>query len=307
MLIVGIDIGGTKIMAGLIRLPSDASGKAVILKKVEQPTAKKRESAITQITSIAAELIQNEKSIKGMGVAAPGPMDAKRGVLLRAPNLSGWENIRLKSLLEKKFRVPVALENDANAAALAEALWGAGKGKRHVLFATISTGIGTGLVIDGRLYRGATGFALEGGHLTIDRNGASCNCGQKGCIEAYASGPAIAKRARKVLVNAPPALSSLYIEKEAKKGNAACKKLIEDAAFDLGLWLGNMVNLFDPDVIVLGGGVTSFGKHFFDVIKQTLPKFSVNPKANEIPVIPAKLGRDMGIFGAAAIFWESRQ
>src|SRR5450432_721239 len=197
--VIGVDIGGTKIAAGLVsrdgkiehqvRVPmicndGPASGLAAVISAIDSVTAKVRAAVGT------------DGSITGIGICCPGPLDPNTGVVINPPNLPCWRNFPLAAEVARVYRLPVKLDNDANAAALAEALWGAGRGYRNVFYATIGTGIGTGIVFDGRIYHGRTGAAAEGGHVTIDYRGPRCGCGKRGCIEALASGPAVARRAQ---------------------------------------------------------------------------------------------------------------
>ena len=277
-----------------------------ILKSIEFPTPRVRGEIFSQLFKTIDALTGNSRIIDGIGIASPGPLDVNRGLLLKAPNLPGWENLALGPALTKRYKVPVVLENDANAAALAEALWGAGKGYRHVFYATVSTGIGTGLVINKKVYQGRTGMALEGGHSTIDYQGTLCKCGLKGCIEAYASGPSIVRRAKAVIKNLPPSASARDIQNLAESGNKTAVKLIKETADYLAVWLGNMINIFDPDVIVLGGGVSFLGKMLFEPLRKLTPKYSINPRAHEVPIVQAKLQRNSGLLGAAAVYLQSR-
>src|SRR5580698_3975990 len=192
-MIVGVDIGGTKVAAAMVT----AAGE--ILQKTRVPMVTTGDAAtgfaavkeaIGAILSVAPEA-----PITGIGICSPGPLDPQTGVVVNPPNLPGWRNFPLAELVSKAYRLPVRVDNDGNAAALAEALWGAGRGYRNVFCPTIGTGIGTGIVFDGRIYHGRTGAAAEGGHNTIDYRGPRCGCGKLGCIEALASGPAIARRA----------------------------------------------------------------------------------------------------------------
>src|SRR5271168_2483342 len=194
---IGVDVGGTKVAAGLVnsggeithqtRVPMVATEAAAGLAAVK--------SAIDSVLTASNLSPELRGQISGIGICAPGPLDPRTGIVINPPNLPGWRNFPLAGLISKACRLPVRVDNDGNAAALAEALWGAGRGYRNVFCATIGTGIGTGIVFDGRIYHGRTGAAAEGGHNTIDYRGPRCGCGKLGCIEALASGPAIARRA----------------------------------------------------------------------------------------------------------------
>jgi glucokinase len=209
----------------------------------------------------------------------------------------------------------VKVDNDANAAALAETRWGAARGFRYVFYATIGTGIGTGIVFDGAIYHGHTGSAGEGGHVTIDYEGPVCSCGKRGCIEVMAAGPAIGARARAKL-NSEPRRSSAMLD--LAKGNIAsvtsemvgqanvsgdplAREVLLETVELLTAWLGNIVDLLDPDVVVMGGGVAAMLRPFFDEIKKRLPGWCVNPRASDIPLLMAHYGAESGIAGGAAL------
>jgi len=194
---LGVDVGGTKVAAGLV----NSTGEITRRTRVPMAAADTEAglAAVTSaIDSVRAEAnadLQSRSLISGIGICAPGPLDPRSGVVINPPNLPGWRNFPLADLVSKAYSLPVRVDNDGNAAALAEALWGAGRGYGNVFYATIGTGIGTGMIFDGRIYHGRTGAAAEGGHMTIDYRGPRCGCGKLGCIEALASGPAIARRA----------------------------------------------------------------------------------------------------------------
>jgi glucokinase len=224
-------------------------------------------------------------------------------------------------MLEKHFGMKTYLDNDANAAGLAEALWGAGKGHDNVFYATVSTGIGTGIILNRRILHGKNDMAGEGGHVTIQSEDmdARCNCGNTGCIESYASGTSVAERARRKLgtmSEKPPlleretggdweGLTMKHLASAANRGDSFSRGIIEDAGTRLGIWLGSIVSLLDPDIIVIGGGAAKVGEPLFEAIRAELPRRTINPFAAETPVVRAKLEEDVGIFGAAALVLES--
>src|ERR1700694_3178619 len=206
---MGVDIGGTKIAAGLV----DAQG--TILTQLRTPMISNSDaaSALARVRSaIEAAFAEAEKysleqgSVAGIGICAPGPLDPKTGIIINPPTLPGWRNFPLASEIAQHYGVPVVVDNDANAAALAEARWGAGRGYRNIFYATIGTGIGTGIIFDGHIYHGKTGAAAEGGHVGIDWDGPICNCGKRGCIETLAAGPAIGRRGGPKLSKYPKSL-----------------------------------------------------------------------------------------------------
>lgn len=309
--VLGVDIGGTKVAVGIV---DESDGR--ILSQTRKPmiTNGTAEAALDAVIAAIDSLVFTEQ-IQKIGICAPGPLDPRTGVVLNPPNLPCWRNFPLAKQISQKYHVQVKVDNDANAAALAETRWGAARGYKYVFCATIGTGIGTGIVFDGSIYHGSTGSAAEGGHVSIDYQGPVCGCGKRGCIEILAAGPAIAKRARAKLASDPSRhsaildlangdLAAVTSEKVAQAyvaGDATAREVLTETADLLTAWLGNIVDLLDPDVIVVGGGVAAMLRPFFDDIKQHLPKWCVNPRANEIPLLMAHYGADAGIAGGAAL------
>jgi glucokinase len=252
--------------------------------------------------------------IAGIGICAPGPLDPRTGIVINPPNLPGWRNFPLATEISKAYCLPVRVDNDGNAAALAEALWGAGRGYRNVFCATIGTGIGTGIVFDGQIYHGRTGAAAEGGHNTIDYHGPRCGCGKLGCIEILASGPAIARRASEKIVTEGRAsailelaggrvdrISSEMVGRAYAAEDLLAKEVLEETAALLTVWLGNIVDLLEPDVMIIGGGAGAMLRPFFGEIEERLPTWCVNSHCQEIPLLAAHYGADAGIAGGAAL------
>ncbi len=215
--------------------------------------------------------------------------------------------------MRRLYSVPIKVDNDANAAALAEAKWGAGRGYRNIFYASVGTGIGTGIVFDGRIYHGRTGAAAEGGHLGIDRNGPLCNCGKRGCIETLAAGPAIARRAQQKLARNPKSLlvemaggniqavNSEMVGKAHAAGDPVAKEVMRETLDLLAYWLGSIIDLLEPDILVIGGGVSSLLGPFLDEIRQRWQDACLNPCPQDIPLVLAHYGEDAGIAGAAAL------
>jgi glucokinase len=319
-LALGVDIGGTKVASGLV----DAEGAIVFQTRVPMPA---RESAAAGFAAVrsAIEAVFAAHSdarpvLTGIGICAPGPLDPKTGVILNPPNVPCWRNFPLAAEVQRVFGLSARVDNDGNAAALAEAIWGAGVGYRNVFYATIGTGIGTGIVFDRRIYHGRTGSAAEGGHVTIDYNGPQCGCGKRGCIEALASGPAIARRARQRLLESlhvhpgpsPSKLSTFsggdvdavtaeIVAEAFRQGDSVAAEVLEETADFLAIWAGNIIDLLEPDVFIFGGGLAPLMSGFFDRIREQLPKWCVNQRCADIPMVLAKYGADAGIAGAAAL------
>jgi glucokinase len=270
-------------------------------------------SAIDAVAAAHSKSLPGEL-ITGIGICAPGPLDPRTGVVINPPNLPGWRNFPLAAEISKIYNLPVRVDNDGNAAALAEALWGAGRGFRNVFCATIGTGIGTGIVFDGHIYHGRTGAAAEGGHNTIDYRGPRCGCGKLGCIEALASGPAIARRASEKIAKegrpsailelaggCPDRITSEIVGRAYAAEDSLAKEVLQETALYLTIWLGNIVDLLEPDVMILGGGAASMLLPFFDEIRERLPSWCVNSHCQEIPLIAAHYGAEAGIAGGAAL------
>ena len=316
---IGVDVGGTKVAAGLV------SSTGEITHRTRAPMAAAEANAglaavTSAIDSVRAAVNPGSESlglISGIGICAPGPLDPQTGIVINPPNLPGWRNFPLADLVSKAYRLPVRVDNDGNAAALAEALWGAGHGYRNVFFATIGTGIGTGIIFDRRIYHGRTGAAAEGGHTTIDYQGPRCGCGKLGCIEVLASGPAIARRAsNKIAAGRRSAileyaggqadrLTSEIVGRAFVAGDSLAKEVLQETAFFITVWLGNIVDLLEPDVMIIGGGVASMLQPFFGEVREGLPDWCVNSHCQEIPLVAAHYGADAGVAGGGALCLET--
>src|SRR3954470_12612840 len=307
---VGVDVGGTKVAAGLV----NADGEILSHQRVSMVCDGSAERGLQSVLSAIAQVLPEcASSIAGIGICAPGPLDPKTGVILNPPNVPCWRNFPLAEEVRKKYSVPVKVDNDAKAAALAELRWGAAKGYQNVFYATIGTGIGTGIVFDGKIFHGRTGSAGEGGHASIDYRGPICRCGKPGCIEILASGTAIVRRARERLssgtksslleIAADPAeaITGEMIGKAFAGGDQLATNLLTETAEMVALWLSNMIDLLDPDVIVIGGGAAALYFPFFDRLRERIPQLTVNPRAAEVPIVSARYGADSGIAGGAAL------
>ncbi len=315
-LIIGIDVGGTKVAGGLVT----QKGRLVESQVVPTHADKGFRRSYAQITHLVDRLLRaagGAKNVKGIGICAPGPLNPKTGVVLNPPNLPGWRNIQLARQVTKEFGLPARVENDANAAGLAEVLFGAAVGYKDVFYVTVSTGIGTGIIIDRKIYHGKNGIAGEGGHVSIDFHSPyRCGCGTYGCIEALAAGPGMARRARVMLEQEHSARSALrelvgghseqitplMIQQAAQQGDRVAKAVLDETGFYLGVWLAGMITLFDPEAIVIGGGVARIGKPLFDKIRETIPGHTINGFAAKTPILPAKLHNNVGVYGAASVF-----
>jgi glucokinase len=247
----------------------------------------------------------------GIGIAIAGVLDSKNGILTSSPNLPHWKNVPLKSMIEDRLHLDTFLINDANAAALGEHRFGAGIGTQNLVYLTVSTGIGGGIIIDGNLYEGSTGSAGELGHMTIDVNGPRCNCGNYGCLEVLASGTAVArgavehinKGATSLLNDMKENISDITAEdvaKAARQGDKLATEIIAGASYYLGIGLANIVNIFNPQVIVIGGGMSKMGGMLLTPAKEIVKRRAFKLPARTARIIRSKLGNDSGIIGTAA-------
>ncbi|HVC79121.1 MAG TPA: ROK family protein [Chloroflexota bacterium] len=300
---LAIDLGGTQIRVavaggGTLRgrvaraTPADEGPDAVVT-AIEE--AARASLALAGLTSMPASV----------GIAAPGPLHGAKGVVFSPPNLKGWRNVPLTRELETRFGCPVFLIKDANAAAVAEHGMGAGRGADTLVYITVSTGIGGGLILGGRLFEGPDGTAGEVGHVTVDRHGPVCNCGNRGCLEAVASGTAIARLAAagqaagKLRLPPGSAVSAETVYAAAAQGNPGARALTEEVGFALGLACVGLVHLFNPERIILGGGLIHAGPLLLDPVRAVLERHAMPIPQSRVRLVTADLGEDVGLWGAA--------
>ncbi len=315
---LGIDLGGTNIKAGVV----DEDQR--VRSSLSVPTPGK-EGPATTVKAMAeagrravAEAKLAMSDIRGAGVGAPGQLDFQRGVVLNMTNLPGWQNIPITETMTRELGCPVALENDANAAAFGEFWAGAGKdpATRHLVMLTLGTGIGMGIIIDGRVLHGATGLAGEGGHMIVQPGGRPCNCGQKGCIEAYASAMHTGRRAEeaaradagsslRTVLDREGRLTSKDLFAAAEKGDALALRLVDETAYYLGITCVTLCRLLDPQMIVFAGGMILAGDMLFDRIRRIYREQSWGLGPGPVRIVPAELGNDAGFIGAAAVAWDA--
>lgn len=316
-LLAGVDIGGTKLAVGVsdlcgrilsvVREPTDRSGGPdPVLRALERMLCRALDEAGRKLG-----LASGRPALRAIGIGVGGPLDPERTVVLRAPNLPGWDNCPVKAFFEDAFGVPANMDNDASTAALGEARMGAGKGFSVVCYFTVSTGIGGGIVINGRLYRGASASAGEFGHQIILPNGPLCLCGRRGCLEALASGTSIARRAREQLPadsmllrmadGDPNAITAAMVAEAARAGDAYSLRLWEETGYYLGIGVSNVINILNPDRVVLGGGVTKAGDLLFEPVRRTVAETAMRELAAVCEVVPAALGDNVGVAGAICL------
>jgi glucokinase len=305
---VAVDLGGTNIRAALF--PPDQS-KPSQTRRVLTLAEEGPQAVIDRIVDAVRDLGIHDVSATRTGVAAPGPTDPVQGIVYGAPNLPGWDRVPLRDLLAERLGCPVWLGNDANLAALAEWRFGAGQGVRNLLYLTISTGIGGGAIIDGRLFTGAHGLAVEFGHMIVDPDGPQCGCGLYGHLESFASGTAIGRRM--AALRAAQDATALEMEPTAAAVGAAARagdplalQVIQEAGIAIGRGVASLVHAFDPERVVLGGGVSQLGELIFRPARQAFDASVMHPayRAN-VEIVPAALGDDGGLIGAMLLARDS--
>lgn len=305
--VIGIDLGGTKISTAL----SDFEGKVISNVVVPTKASEGEIPVLNRIIGTVEEVINKAKveinEVEAIGIGSPGPLDAKKGIIVATPNLP-FKNFNVTEPIRERFNIPVYLDNDANVATLGEFMFGAGKGKENLVFMTVSTGIGGGAIINGKIYRGNTCNALEIGHSTVDPHGPRCNCGNLGCLEVLASGTAIGRKGQEAAAtNVETSLkeydkiTSYEVFKEAEKGDEVAKEIRDEALNYLGIGVANAVAIFDPEMVIIGGGVTQVGDVLFDKVRQVVNKRCFKNMAEACEIVPAGLGTDAGVVGAVAL------
>ncbi len=316
--IVGVDVGGTNIVVGA--MPVDGSREYALRSR---PTHAQlgQEGVADRIAEMVNEVIHatgeetgaSRADFAGVGIGSPGPLDRDSGVVIITPNL-GWRDFPLRDAVSKRVGLPATLDNDANCATLGEWWCGAAKGYRHVVGLTIGTGIGGGLILNGVLYHGASDSAGEVGHTTIDGTGRRCKCGNYGCLEAYASGPAIAERAAEAVSGGEASLlrdlvdgdltqiTARTVYEAATRGDLIAREVVRETARFLGTGVANLVNIFNPDVVVLAGGVTQAGEALFEPLRAEVRRRAFRPAVEACRIVPGALEGSAGVVGAVATF-----
>ncbi|UCD25696.1 MAG: ROK family protein [Gemmatimonadota bacterium] len=317
--IVGVDIGGTNLVVGTVpedgsalfgyqTMPTDvAGGPDGVVGQIER--------LVTDSLAEARSELGSDIEVVGIGIGAPGPIDRHTGTVFLTPNL-GWTDMPLRDRVSAALGLPATLDNDANCAILGEWWRGAAQGGKVVVGLTIGTGIGGAVVLDGKIFHGASGVAGEFGHASIDQSGRKCNCGNYGCVEAYSSGPAIARRAVEGIEAGAESALPQYVDGEldritaktvsqaAADGDKYCLEVITETAHVLGLAIANMVNILNPDIVVICGGVTAAGDHLFDPMRNQVRRRAFRPGVAVCRIVPGSLTGTAGVYGAVASFKE---
>ncbi len=312
---LGVDLGGTFIKIGIV------NEKGKILKKAEIESKAKEgpKEVVKQLNKVIKLILSdNRYKIEGIGIGSPGMVNAKKGIVENPPNFPGWDKVNLKKVIQKEFGIPTEIENDANAAAVGELIYGSGKKLKSFIMVTLGTGVGGGIIYNKKIYRGDTGAAGEVGHITIDYNGEPCNCGSVGCIEAYIGNNYLIQRIKKELRKHPESAVLKLVEGDLKKitpriiheasliDDKFANWVITDTGTKLGYALASVVNVLDIANVIIGGGVSGFGELLFRSAEHSIKERVLIPIKPRIRVYPAKLKNEAGIKGASAlVFYKS--
>jgi len=307
---IGVDLGGTNIKIGIV----SEEGKIISKTSVKTEAQAGPKIVIRNIKKGIEEILKSDKrKISGIGIGAPGVVSVKKGIVQNPPNLPGWDKIELGAIIKKEFGYKVNVENDANAAAIGELIFGSGKKYDSFVMVTLGTGVGGGIVFNKKIFRGEIGGAGEIGHVCIDPNGPRCNCGSTGCIEAYAGNHYIKEAVKNDLPNHPSSkiweliendlerVSPRIIQMAAELGDVYAKNFIYDLGVKLGIAFTSISNILDIGTFIIGGGVAGFGKPLLTTIKVTMTSRVLTPLKNRITIVPAKLKNEAGILGASAL------
>jgi len=309
-LAIGIDLGGTQARAALIDAAGVVQARAVLATAADAGPAAVTDQ-LRQLAAAVGASVEKDRLV-GVGVSSPGPIDTIRGVALSIPTLAGFVNVPFRQMIEDVVGLPVWLENDGKAAALGEWRFGAGRGCQSLVYVTVSTGIGGGVVLDGRLLHGRKGLAGHIGHMTIVRDGETCVCGGRGCWEAYASGPAFARRARlraegdtstRLGKDGAP-IDGRAVFEAAALGDALASALVAEQADWLGVGVASLLHLYSPEIVIVGGGVAN---GFDQLLPGIAARVAVDamPAFGDTPIVRAALGDNSGLLGAAALAFDS--
>lgn len=308
---IGIDVGGTNVKIALV----DNKGKIIYSNSIPTRAEMGYEYTINNMKEAITELIKETKSdpknIESIGFGFPGQIDYQKGIVRLAPNIPGWVNVPIAEIMEKEFGIPTRVDNDVRCAALGELNYGAGQGCENLICITVGTGIGSGLVINGKLVRGASNAAGEIGHIKLDMNGGPlCGCGDRGCLEAFASGPSIVAMAEEYIKGgkstkyrelANPDITPYIVSEAAKQGDPVAKRIFTIVGEYIGIGLASVVNLLNPEKIIIGGGVAAAGDLLLTPIKESLIKRAMPIAGSAVEIVPAQLGNSAGVIGASLL------
>ena len=307
--VAGIDIGGTKISIALAVPRGD-----IVSRHRFETHAESGPSGVLESISAAVNrmVLEGRFSLASIGIGSPSPLDIDNGLIMSPSNLPGWTDFPIVDLMKERFRVPVRLENDANAAALGEYTYGAGRGYRDLFYVTVSTGVGGGVILNGELHRGVAAAAGEIGHTIVQPGGKLCNCGSVGCLETICSGVHIARRTRERLAGGEASLirdmvsnvdeiTARVVVDAVRHGDALAVSVWDETCHFLAVGIANAISLLAPEIVIVGGGVACAGDLLFAQLREQVPGFVSMVPSSQIRIVPAELGVDSGVYGAVSI------
>ena len=309
---IGIDVGGTNVKIALV----DENGKIIYSNSVPTYAKMGYEYTVNNIKQSIRDLMKEtnttEKDIEGIGFDFPGQVDYQTGIVKLAPNIPGWVNVPIAKMIEEEFKIPTKIDNDVRCAALGEMKFGAGRGCKNFICITVGTGIGSGIVINGQLVRGAANAAGEIGHIKLQMDdGPLCGCGDRGCLEAYASGPAIVAMAQDYLKGGKSAkfaemasdgeITPYIVAKAAEAGDPVAKRIFEIMGHRIGMGLTSVINLLNPEKVIVGGGVAECGDLLLEPIRKTIKERAMAVAGASVEIVPAELGNSAGVIGASML------
>lgn len=309
---IGIDVGGTNVKIALV----DGDGKIIYSNSVPTYAQMGYEYTVNNIKQAIKDLMKktntSSKDIQGIGFDFPGQVDCKTGVVKNAPNIPGWVNVPIAQMIEEEFNIPTRIDNDVRCAALGELKFGAGRGCENFVCITVGTGIGSGLVINGKVVRGAANAAGEIGHIKLQmEDGPLCGCGDSGCLEAFASGPSIVAMAQEYLKGGKSAkfrelagdgeITPYIVAKAAEAGDPVAKRIFEKMGYYIGMGLTSVINLLNPEKIIIGGGVAECGELLLAPIRKTIQERAMTVQKESVEIVPAQLGNSAGVIGASML------
>lgn len=313
---IGVDLGGTSIKLGIVTNTGKLIEKIAVRTEADKGHKKVIENIKNGIKELTGTRNKEKYKIQGIGIGCPGVVTPGKGIVEKPPNLPGWVKVNIGEIIRKEFGKKVFVDNDANAAAIGELIFGSGRKYKSFIMITLGTGVGGGIVINKKIYHGDCGAAGEIGHISIDYNGPKCNCGSYGCIEAYAGNQYLRERVRTELKKQPESkmwemisndlskVSPRNVQIAAETGDAFAKSVIAELGLHLGSAFASLCNVLDISVFIIGGGIAGFGKPLFDSIKKTIANRVMGPIRPRVRVLPAKLKNDAGVKGASALVFH---
>jgi glucokinase len=309
--VLALDVGGTKLAAGVV----SADGSLHSFRSIETHVTDGPAAVIERLVDLGRDVLAEagRPELTAVGIGCGGPLDPRSGVILGPPGLPGWDEVPLGSLVNARFGVPTYVQNDATAAALGEYRWGSWD-VRNLVYLTISTGFGGGVVADGKLFTGSANQGGELGHVVVDWQGRYCGCGARGCAEAYVSGTSIAKRAVEALAGRPdsslaslPVVTAKDVVEHARGGDSLAREIWDETIAILGRMVAVIINICEPELVVLGGGVTRSGSYLLDPVREAALRQAMPPAAKACDVVLSHHGDAVGVFGAAAIAYHQSE